>query len=227
MSLSDVKAVLFDAYGTLFDVHAPVASVAADLGPNADAISDLWRAKQLQYTWLRSLMGAHADFDAITADALDFALAQHGVDDREMRDRLLKLYRTLDAYPETAGALQKLREAGIVTGILSNGSPGMLASAVNSAGISALLDHMLSIEDVGIYKPHPRVYRLGEDRLKLPANRIGFVSANGWDVAGAAYYGFKVIHLNRFGQQPEQLPAGPELTVKDLDQVASAILAER
>jgi 2-haloacid dehalogenase len=222
MALSPVKAVLFDAYGTLFDVHAPVARIASEIGPDASAISDLWRAKQLQYTWLRSLMGAHADFEAVTADALDFALGQYGVTDRALRDRLLGLYLTLDAYPDAISALKALRAKGIVTGILSNGSPHMLESAVTSAGLADLLDHVLSIESVGIYKPHPRVYRLGEERLQLPAGMIGFVSANGWDAAGAAHFGFKVIHLNRFNQPRENLPAKPALVLKALDEAAAA-----
>ena len=223
MTLPALKGVLFDAYGTLFDVHAPVARLAAEIGPNAAAISELWRAKQLQYTWLRSLMGAHADFAQVTADALDFALGQHGMADKALRDRLLGLYMTLDAYPDAVSALRALRERRIITGILSNGSPQMLASAVASAGLTDLLDHVLSVESVGIYKPHPRVYRLGEERLQLPASMIGFVSANGWDAAGAAFYGFTVIHLNRFGQPREILPAGPALVVKTLDEAAAAI----
>ena len=223
MTLPALKGVLFDAYGTLFDVHAPVARLAAEIGPNAAAISELWRAKQLQYTWLRSLMGAHADFAQVTADALDFAFGQHGMADKALRDRLLGLYMTLDAYPDAVSALRALRERRIITGILSNGSPQMLASAVASAGLTDLLDHVLSVESVGIYKPHPRVYRLGEERLQLPASMIGFVSANGWDAAGAAFYGFTVIHLNRFGQPREILPAGPALVVKTLDEAAAAI----
>ena len=220
---SPIKGVLFDAYGTLFNVHAPVASMADEIGPDANAISDVWRAKQLQYTWLRSLMGAHADFEAVTADALDYALGQYGVSDRSLRDRLLKLYLTLDAYPDAVSALKALKDKGIQTGILSNGSPNMLESAVRSAKLTDLLDHVLSIEMVGIYKPHPRVYRLGEERLQLPANMIGFVSANGWDAAGAAHYGFQVIHLNRFNQPRENLPAGPALVLKNLDEAAAAI----
>jgi len=223
MTFPTVKAVLFDAYGTLFDVHAPVARVAAELGENASAISDLWRAKQLQYTWLRSLMGVHADFEQVTADALDYALGQFGVNDRTMRDRLLGLYLTLDAYPDAVSALRRLKRHGIATGILSNGSPKMLDSAVASAGFGNLLDHVLSVEPVGIYKPDPSVYRLGEHHLRLPASEIGFVSANGWDAAGAAQYGFNVIHLNRFDQPREVLPAGPALELKTLDEAAAAL----
>ena len=223
MPIGPVKAVLFDAYGTLFDVHAPVAAVAAELGPNATAISELWRAKQLQYSWLRSLMGAHADFAAVTADALDYAFSQYGIDNPALREKLLGLYRTLDAYTDAASALRNLRSRGIVTGILSNGSPDMLEAAVASAGLIDLLDHVLSVESVNIYKPNARVYRLGEARLQLPANMIGFVSANGWDAAGAAFHGFQVVHLSRFGQPLERLPAKPALIVKTLDEAAAAI----
>jgi 2-haloacid dehalogenase len=222
VSLGPVKAVLFDAYGTLFDVHGPVARLASEIGPSAAALSDLWRAKQLQYTWLRSLMGAHADFKAVTADALDFALAQFGVANDGLRERLLGLYMMLDAHPEARDALQTLRNRTIVTGVLSNGSPRMLEAAVASAGLTDLLDHVLSVESVGIYKPHPRVYRFGAERLQLPASMIGFVSANGWDAAGAAQYGFKVVHLDRSGQPPERLPAHPALVAQTLEEAAAA-----
>lgn len=216
MTLSVVKAVLFDAYGTLFDVHSPVARVAAELGPNAAAISDLWRVKQLQYTWLRSLMRAHADFDTVTADALDFALAQYGVNDQALRDRLLGLYLTLDAYPDATSALRTLRAKGIVTGILSNGSPHMLEAAVSSAGLTDLLDHVLSIESVGIYKPDPRVYQLAVDRLGVPAERICFVSNNAWDSHGAAHFGLRVARLNRFDQPAEKLPGSMAAVMSSL-----------
>lgn len=221
-SLAPVKAVLFDAYGTLFDVNSPIARLAGEIGPNATALSDLWRAKQLQYTWLRSLMGAHADFEAVTMDALDFALEQFGLADKSLRDRLLALYLTLDAYPDAKATLQRLRARNIVTGVLSNGSPRMVEAAVASAGLTDLIDHVLSVESVGIYKPHPRVYRFGEERLQVPASMIGFVSANGWDAGGAAHYGFKVAHLNRAGQPPERLPTAPALVVKTLEEAATA-----
>jgi 2-haloacid dehalogenase len=221
-SLAPVKAVLFDAYGTLFDVSSPVARIAEEIGPDATALSDLWRAKQLQYTWLRSLMGAHADFEAVTEDALDFALEQFGLTDPRVRQKLLGHYLVMDAYPDAKAALQTLRAAGIGTGVLSNGSPRMLEAVIACESLTDLLDHVLSVESVGIYKPHPRVYRFGEERLQLPGSMIGFVSANGWDAAGAAHYGFKVVHLNRSGQPPERLPAHPALVVQTLDEAAAA-----
>jgi 2-haloacid dehalogenase len=224
MALSGIKAVLFDAYGTLFDVHSPVARIAGDLGADAAAISDLWRTKQLQYTWLRSLMQTHAPFDKVTEDALDYALARYGVTSPDIRSRLLRLYLTLDAYPDAVAALQRLKSAGLVTGILSNGSPSMLASAVANAGLGPMLDHVLSIESVGVYKPDPRVYRFGAETVGHEPASIGFVSANGWDAAGAAHFGFQVIHLNRFDQPAEVLPSGPAMVLKSLEDAATAIL---
>ncbi|MBX2806229.1 MAG: haloacid dehalogenase type II [Hyphomicrobiales bacterium] len=224
MALPGVKAVLFDAYSTLFDVHAPVAKLADDIGPDAKGVSDMWRTKQLQYSWLRSLMQAHAPFDKVTEDALDYALTQYGVASPDIRARLLQLYMTLDAYPDAPGALMRLKSAGIVTGVLSNGSPSMLSSAVGSANLGALLDHVLSIESVGVYKPDPRVYRFGAETVGHAPGEIGFVSANSWDAAGAAHFGFQVIHLNRFDQPSEVLPSGPAMVLKSLTEAAAAIL---
>jgi 2-haloacid dehalogenase len=221
--LSDIGACLFDAYGTLFDVHDAVQQEAGQLGDQADSVSAVWRQKQLQYTWLRSLMRQHADFYQITADALDYALETHGVDDRELRERLLELYLTLAAYPEVPETLRRLRAGGIATAILSNGEPRMLTAAVDNANLRALLDDVITVEAVGVYKPDPAVYALGPQRTGLPARRICFVSANAWDVAGAATYGFRVIWLNRFGQPAERLPGRPEATVTRLDAVADAL----
>lgn len=221
--LSDIGACLFDAYGTLFDVHAAVRREAGQLGDQADSVSAVWRQKQIQYTWLRSLMRRHADFYQITADALDYALETHGVDDRDLRERLLELYLTLDAYPEVPETLGRLRARGITTAILSNGEPRMLTAAVGSANLRELLDDVITVEAVGVYKPDPAVYHLGPQRTGLPKERICFVSANAWDVAGASAYGFRVIWLNRFGQPAERLPGHPEATVARLDAVADAL----
>ena len=204
--LSGIKACVFDAYGTLFDVHSAVGVHRAALGEKADAVSAVWRDKQLQYTWLRSLMGAHADFWQVTGDALDFALERHGIDDSALREGLMQAYLTLDAYGDVAMTLAKLKSAGLRTAILSNGSPRMLGSAVKSAGIEGDLDAVLSIEDVGIYKPDPRVYQLAVDTLAIAAHEICFVSTNAWDASGAAHFGFQVAWMNRFGLTPERLP---------------------
>ncbi len=223
MKIDGIRACVFDAYGTLFDVHAPVSREAATLGAKAEAVSRMWRDKQLQYTWLRSLMGAHADFSAVTADALDYALAAHGIADEALRNRLLALYRTLDAYPDAAPCLAALRERGLVTAILSNGSPDMLAAATRSAGIDALLDHVLSVEAVGIYKPDARVYRLAVDATGAAPDEICFVSMNPWDASGAAYFGFRVIRLNRLGVPPDNLPGEIAAEIGCLDELSALI----
>ena len=220
---TDIAACLFDAYGTLFDVHSAIAQEAGALGDKADPVSQLWRRKQLEYTWLRSLMRAHADFYQVTADALDHSLAVHGIDDRELRERLLELYLTLAPYPEVPDTLDRIRAKGIGTGILSNGEPRMLTAATDSANLRARLDEVISVEPVGVYKPDPQVYELGVERMGVGADRIAFVSANAWDACGAAHFGFQVIWLNRSGAMPEQLPGTPKATATTLDQVADLL----
>jgi 2-haloacid dehalogenase len=215
--LANISACVFDAYGTLFDFNAAAERCGDALGDKAAPLSALWRAKQLEYTWLRSLMGRHADFWQVTGEALDFSLAVQRIEDNALRTRLLDCYRTLDAYPDAKDTLARLRVAGLATTILSNGTPAMLESAVESAGLGSLLDAVLSVEDVGIYKPHPSVYRLAVDRLGVPAERICFLSSNGWDARGAAAYGFRVVWVNRFGQQPDRLPEDPVAVVASLD----------
>jgi len=226
-TLRGLKAIAFDAYGTLFDVHAPMACLADDIGPQAAHASELWRQKQLQYTWLRSLMGAYADFWQVTQDALNYALEAHGIATPELRDRLLALYRNLDAYDDAAPALSTLRERGIATAILSNGAPAMLNDAVSHAALGALLDHVLSVDTVGIYKPDPRTYKLAVDAFGLAPAHVGFVSANGWDVAGAAYFGLSVVHLNRFGQAEEHLPARPLTVINGLSELPDLLASAR
>jgi 2-haloacid dehalogenase len=202
--MEQVKACVFDAYGTLFDVHAAVARHAQTIGSDAEAVSRLWRAKQLEYSWVRSLMRRHADFWTCTEEGLDFALASYGLQARaDIRAALLAAYRSLDAYPEARAVLERLRAAGFGTAILSNGSPAMLEHAVRSAGLTDLLDAVLSIEDAGIYKPDAAAYRLVVDRLGLPAPEISFQSSNAWDIAGAEAFGFRVNWINRTGQPSE------------------------
>jgi 2-haloacid dehalogenase len=214
--LAPIDACVFDAYGTLFDVNSAAARCRDALGSEADAFSATWRRKQLEYSWLRSLMGTHADFWKVTTDALDYACERHDVRDAALRDRLLDIYRQLSAYAEVLETLTAIRGAGLKTAILSNGAPAMLRSAIDAAGIGALLDHVLSVEAVGIYKPHPRVYQLAVDGLGVAAGRICFLSSNGWDIAGAAQFGFRAIGINRAGEPREHLPIGPELELRDL-----------
>ena len=210
-------ACVFDAYGTLFDVNAAAQRLADRLGAKASALAAVWRTKQLEYTWLRSLMDVHADFWQVTGEALDFALEDVGIAaDADLRTALMDQYRVLDAYPDAVSALHRIRSGGKKTAILSNGEPGMLATAAESAGISDALDHVLSVESVGIFKPDRRTYQLAVEALAVPPSEICFVSSNAWDVAGAAHFGFRVVWCNRFGRTPERLPAGPAATVADL-----------
>jgi 2-haloacid dehalogenase len=213
--MAGIEACVFDAYGTLFDVHSAVGRLRARLGAKSDALSQLWRTKQLEYTWLRALMGRHADFWQVTGDALDYALARTGVD-AAAREALMQAYRTLDAYPEVPDVLRRLRDAGLRTAILSNGEPAMLAAGARSAGIEELLDAILSVEDVGIFKPHPKVYRLAVERLGVAADRIAFQSSNAWDVSGAATFGLRAVWINRLGMPAERLPGAAEHELRDL-----------
>jgi 2-haloacid dehalogenase len=213
--MAGIEACVFDAYGTLFDVHSAVGRLRARVGEQADALSQLWRAKQLEYTWLRALMGRHADFWQVTGDALDYALARTRIDPA-VREPLMQAYLALDAYPEVPGVLRRLRDAGLKTAILSNGEPSMLAAAARSAGIERLLDAMLSVEDVGIFKPHPKVYQLAVDRLAVRPAQVAFQSSNAWDVSGAAAFGLRSVWINRLGVPPERLPGAAEHELRDL-----------
>lgn len=215
-----IEAVVFDAYGTLLDVHSAVARHAARIGASAGAFSAEWRVKQLEYSWVRSLTGPahHQDFWACTTDALAFTCARFGVRDAGLMQDLLDAYRRLDAYPEVPAMLAALRAAGARTAILSNGSPLMLADATRAAGISTQLDLLLSVEAVGIFKPDRRVYALAEQRLGLPAHRMAFVSANPWDSQAALSAGFRTIRINRtnapdeYGLEAAGVPSLTDLT---------------
>ena len=214
--MTKIDACVFDAYGTLFDVHSAVGRLRADVGPKADELSQIWRTKQLEYTWLRSLMGEYRDFWQVTGEALDYAFARTGVDPAGIRDRLMDAYLGLDAYPEVPAMLGRLKAAGLKTAILSNGEPNMLEAAVNAAGLSGLLDEVLSVDPLGIYKPHPSVYQLAVDRLGVRADGIAFQSSNAWDVHGAAVFGFRPVWINRFAAPVERLPGAAEHEMNDL-----------
>jgi 2-haloacid dehalogenase len=218
-----VSACVFDAYGTLFDLASAAARCADVLGDKAAAVAALWRDKQLQYTWLRSLQGLHADFWQVTGDALDFTLETLGLAESAVRDRLMGLYRTLDCFPEVPDVLRALKEAGFVTAILSNGSPGMLADVVAAAELDGLIDHVWSVEEVGVFKTHPRVYQLAVDRLGVPARAISFQSSNAWDAHAASAFGMRVVWCNRYGQRPERLPGAPDREVRSLAELPSLL----
>lgn len=212
---------VFDAYGTLFDVNAAAAQAAREPGQDAlarvwPALARDWRDKQLQYTWLRTVADRHCDFWQITQDALDWALAAQGLDDPAIRTRLLALYWELPAYPEVPTMLDRLKTRGLTTAILSNGSPAMLDAAVQSAGISHLLDQVISVESVGVFKPHQRVYDLVAAPCGCAPETVLFVSSNGWDAAGAAGYGFQTAWINRAHAPVDRLYATPQHVLPDL-----------
>lgn len=222
-SLSGIKVCVFDAYGTLFDVGSAIEPYREELGQKADAFSAVWRQKQLEYTWLRSLMGTHADFWQVTSEALEFSCKVNDVEDPALQEKMLNTYLSLSCYPEVANTLSELNSRGMRCAILSNGSPRMLASGVRSGGIADDLDMVLSVEDVGVFKPHPSVYQLAVDRLRVAASEICFLSSNSWDVAGAASFGFRVVWINRFNRPWENLPQSPAAEIHTLDQFLSIL----
>lgn len=217
--LSSIRACVFDAYGTLFDVNSAAAQESVTLGDKWKPLAETWRSKQLQYTWLRGLSGQHVDFWQVTGDALDYALFTLKLEDDSLRQRLMDLYLHLNAYPEVGDALARLQQMGLRLSILSNGSPKMLSAAVNNAGIADFMDAVLSVEDVGTFKPHPSVYQLAVDRLSLKPAEICFVSSNGWDAFSAKAFGFQVVWCNRFDQAPERIPTLPDIEIRSLSQL--------
>ncbi|PHO02966.1 haloacid dehalogenase type II [Rhodobacteraceae bacterium 4F10] len=220
-----ITTCIFDAYGTLFDVAAAAREAAAEPGRERFAehwpkVAEHWRLKQLQYTWLRAITGAHTDFWEVTQNGLDWALEANGLDgDADLRERLLQLYWELTAYPEVPAMLATLKAQGMNTAILSNGSPDMLTGAVDSAGIGDVLDDVLSVEDVGIFKPADQVYELVTKRFNCARDEVLFVSSNGWDAAGATGYGFTTAWVNRAGEPVDRLPWVPKTILTDLTSI--------
>lgn len=222
--LQGIRACVFDAYGTLFDIHAPMRKLAPEIGEHAEAMSKLWRQKQLEYTWLRSLMGVHADFWHVTGEALDYAMQFYGVSEPGLRDEIMALYLNLEAYPDVAAALEAVKGRSKLTAILSNGSPSMLDAAVRHAGVEKLFNMVLSVEDVGIYKPSRRVYRHAMQKLQIhDAPSICFVSANTWDAQAAAQFGFQAVRVDRFGLKDDRIPGKVSAVIKDLSELAGIV----
>jgi 2-haloacid dehalogenase len=221
--LSAVSACVFDAYGTLFDVNAAADRLRHRIGPQADRLAEQWRTRQLQYSWLRSLMGKHADFWQLTGDALDVSLASLGISDAALRADLMDLYFKLSPYADAQGLLARLRKAGKRTAILSNGSKKMLHGAVDASGFADQVDALLSIDDVGIFKPHGSVYRLAETALGLPANRMCFVSSNAWDAHASADFGFGSVWVNRGRAPRERLPGELAAEIHSLSELPALL----
>ncbi|MEY8829788.1 haloacid dehalogenase type II [Sedimentitalea sp. XS_ASV28] len=217
-----ITTCVFDAYGTLFDVSAAARQAAEEgrfpgLADRWAEVATHWRLKQLQYTWLRAVADAHTDFWEVTQNGLDWTLEATGLDaDPALRQRLLDLYLELQAYPEVPEMLRALKDAGMQTAILSNGSPAMLDGAVQSAGVGDVLDDVLSVESVGIFKPAASVYQLVEDRFGCAKSEVLFVSSNGWDAGCATGYGFQTAWVNRAAEPVDRLPWTPAHVLSDL-----------
>jgi 2-haloacid dehalogenase len=211
----------------LFDFASAARGCSDVLGDAIEKLTALWRDKQLQYTWLRAVQGRHADFWQVTGDALDFALETLAIEKVGLRDRLMNLYLTLEPFPEVPEVLRRLKTAGLRTAILSNGSPMMLDAAVRGSGLGTLVDAVLSVESVGVYKPHPKVYQLAVDRLGIPAAAIAFQSSNAWDAYAASAFGMQVVWCNRYGQRPERLPGKPDRMVRSLAELPALVAASQ
>jgi 2-haloacid dehalogenase len=223
--LEGVSACVFDAYGTLFDFASAAARCEDLAADKRAALTALWRDKQLQYAWLRSLQNRHADFWQVTGEALDFALESLGLEQPGLSDKLMELYLGLEPFSEVPETLRAIRERGLKTAILSNGSPAMLETLVQRSGLGAMFDVVLSAEMVGVFKTHPKVYQLALDSLGLPARAISFQSSNAWDAYGASDFGMRVVWCNRYGQRRERLPGAPDFEVRTLAELPELLAA--
>lgn len=210
---------VFDAYGTLFDVHSAVAREAHQLGNKADAISMLWRNKQLEYSWIRTHCGQFQDFWSLTEQALDFALESHGIGDETIKKALLSAYEILDCYDEVPRVLKTLKDQGVKTAILSNGTQAMLEAAINNAGVRQFIDDILTVETVKAYKACPQVYTQVTEKYCTESSAISFQSSNRWDIAGAKAFGFYCQWINRNDQPEEYLDLTPDQVCKNLTQI--------
>ena len=217
--LDGIKACVFDAYGTLFDFASAAARCQDVPDQKLSVLTPLWREKQLQYTWLRSLQGDFADFWQVTADALDFTLDTLDISSPGLHAKLMELYLTPAPFPEVPSVLAQLRKAGFKTAVLSNGSTKMLDSAVSAAGLTDLFDVVMSVDAVKVFKPHPRVYEYGLETLGLKADEVSFQSSNAWDAYGASNFGFHVAWCNRYGHRAERLPGSPDFEIRTLSEL--------
>jgi 2-haloacid dehalogenase len=211
------SAYVFDAYGTLFDVHAAVRRHAGAIGPDGQLLSEIWRAKQLEYSWLRTLMGSYQDFWELTEQALDFAFQKVPTADRSLRATLLESYFRLDCYPEVPRILRALKANGGRVAILSNGSPSMLEAAVRSAALDTVIDEVFSVDAIRRFKTHPDVYDMVTTAWRLYPDAVSFQSSNRWDIAGAKRFGFRTVWINRSGQPDEYLDLPADIVLPSLD----------
>jgi 2-haloacid dehalogenase len=222
-ALAVTEICVFDAYGTLFDFNSAVARHRAAIGPKADALADLWRAKQIQYTWLRNGMGVYDKFWQVTGEALDHCLAAHGIADAGVREKLMHAYLALDPFPEVPGMLDRLTRAGKRLAILSNGNPEMLDPMVKASGLADRFEAVLSVDDAKVFKPDARVYRLVEQRCGVTPDKVCFLSSNCWDAHGAAHFGFATVWVNRARAPDDNLPGRIVAGINDLSQLPSLL----
>jgi 2-haloacid dehalogenase len=222
-TLTGIEMCVFDAYGTLYDFNSAVARHRAAIGPKADALSEMWRSKQIQYTWLRNSMAAYAPFWQVTGEALDHCLVAHAITDPAVREKLMGAYLALDPFPEVPAMLDRLKRAGVRSAILSNGNPEMLDPMVKASGLADRFDAVLSVDSVGVFKVDPRVYRLVEARCGVKPAKVCFLSSNCWDAHGAAQFGFNVVWVNRASAPDDNLPGKIATQVKDLSHLPALL----
>jgi 2-haloacid dehalogenase len=222
-TLTGIEMCVFDAYGTLYDFNSAVAHHRAAIGPKADALSEMWRSKQIQYTWLRNSMAAYAPFWQVTGEALDHCLVAHAITDPAVREKLMGAYLALDPFPEVPAMLDRLKRAGVRSAILSNGNPEMLDPMVKASGLADRVDAVLSVDSVGVFKVDPRVYRLVEARCGVKPAKVCFLSSNCWDAHGAAQFGFNVVWVNRASAPDDNLPGKIATQVKDLSHLPALL----
>jgi 2-haloacid dehalogenase len=223
VALAATELCVFDAYGTLFDFNSAVARHRPEIGPKADVLADLWRSKQIQYTWLRNSMGAYGKFWQVTGEALDHCLATHGIGDAGVRDKLMNAYLTLDPFPEVPAMLDRLKRAGKRLAILSNGNPEMLDPMVAASGLADRFEAVLSVDEALAFKPDPRVYRLVEQRCGVKPDKVCFLSSNCWDAHGAARFGFVTVWVNRARAPDDNLPGKTVAMIDDLSHLPSLL----
>ncbi|GJQ10915.1 hypothetical protein GpartN1_g2706.t1 [Galdieria partita] len=218
-----ISYCVFDAYGTLFDVHSAASKFQRILGNKQESVSALWRQKQLEYTWLRSLMGRYVSFDQVTADALQYSLQVHGFQEDSSKVNLLEAYKKLDCYEDVQSCLNQLRANNVATAILSNGTLPSLKTLVENANVAHLFDQLISVSEVEVYKPHPSAYDLVTRKAQIPKEKVAFISSNCWDAIGAANFGFQVFWLNRNENVPDVLP-GKFTTIYNLNQLLDKVV---
>jgi len=221
--LAGIELCVFDAYGTLFDFNSSVARHRDAIGPKADVLSEMWRSKQIQYTWLRNSMNAYAPFWQVTGEALDHCLAAQGITDPSVREKLMGAYLALDPFPEVPAMVDRLSRAGVRLAILSNGNPEMLDPMVQASGLGDRFEAVLSVDSIGVFKVDPKVYALVEARCGVKPANVCFLSSNCWDAHGAALFGFNTVWVNRAGAPDDNLPGTIAAQINDLSALPSML----